>query len=150
MTVDTITRETLIAAPVERVWSVLTERDHLATWFGERGAEIDLRPGGALLLFWEDMPASRGRIEVVEPPRRFVFRWTAHHAAGQEPDAGNSTRVEFTLAPEGDGTRLRVVESGFAGLATSDEQRRGNHAANVRGWAAKVEQLAAHARRVAA
>lgn len=149
MAADTITREITIAAPVERVWSVLTEAEHLGSWFGEAGAEIDLRPGGVVLLLWKDMPASRGRIEVVEPPRRFAFWWTAHHAAGQDPVAGNSTRVEFTLTPDGAGTHLRVVESGFSGLETSDEQRRDNHAANVRGWAEKVEQLAAHAARVA-
>ena len=150
MTPDRIERETVIAAPVERVWSVLTEAEHLAAWFGETGAEIDLRPGGALLLHWRTMPTARGRIEVVDPPRRFAYRWTAHHAAGEEPAEGNSTRVEFTLTPEGGSTRLRVVETGFAGLATNEERRSGNHAANVGGWATKLEQLATHATGVAA
>ena len=150
MTSDRIERDTLIAAPPERVWSVITEAEHLAGWFAPAGAEIDLRPGGELLLRWETMPASRGRVEVVEPPSRFAFRWTAHHAAGEEPGEGNSTRVEFTLTPEADGTRLRVVETGFAGLAASDAERADNHAKNVRGWTTKTAEIAAWAERVAA
>ena len=50
MTADQIERETTIAAPVERVWSLITEAEHLGKWFGDAGAEIDLRPGGALRL----------------------------------------------------------------------------------------------------
>ena len=47
MVPDQIERETVIAAPVERVWALLTEAEHLGRWFGDAGAEIDLRPGGA-------------------------------------------------------------------------------------------------------
>jgi uncharacterized protein YndB with AHSA1/START domain len=149
MTPDQIERETLIAAPVERVWTVLTEAEHISGWFADAGAEIDLRPGGALVMHWEEMQTTRARIEVVEPPHRLAYRWTAHHAAGQEPAEGNSTRVEFTLTPDGDGTRLRVVESGFAALATAAELARGNYDANVGGWKQKLEQLDAYAVRVA-
>ena len=149
MTADRIERETVIAAPVERVWSVLTEAEHLARWFAETGAEIDLRPGGELLLHWKAMPTARGRVEVVEPPRRFAYRWTAHYDTGAEPAEGNSTRVEFTLTPEGESTRLRVVETGFASLATSEERSSGNHSANVRGWRSKIDALAAYATGIA-
>ena len=150
MTTDQIERETVIDAPVERVWSVLTQAEHLSGWFAEESAEIDLRQGGALTLHWSEMPTTRARIEAVEPPHRFAYRWTAHHAPGEEPAEGNSTLVEFTLTPEGGGTRLKVVETGFAGLATSEEQLSGNHAANVGGWQRKVADLDAYATRVAA
>ena len=48
MVPEQIERETVIAAPVERVWALLTEAEHLGRWFGDSGAEIDLRPGGVL------------------------------------------------------------------------------------------------------
>ena len=48
-------------------------------------------------------------VEAVEPPTRFSFRW--NHPAGEEPTPSNSLLVEFTLAPEGEHTRLRVSES---------------------------------------
>ena len=109
MTPDRIEREITITAPVERVWSVLTEAEHIGGWFADAGAEIDLRPGGALVMRWEEHGMVRARVETVEPPNRFVYRWTAHHAEqGAEPEDGNSTLVEFTLAPEGEATRLRV------------------------------------------
>jgi uncharacterized protein YndB with AHSA1/START domain len=148
MTPDQIERETLIAAPVERVWTVLTEAEHIGGWFADAGAEIDLRPGGALVMHWKEHGTAKARVEAVEPPHRFAYRWAAHHAAGEEPAEGNSTLVEFTLTPEGDGTRLRVLETGFATLATSDEQRRGNYDDNVGGWTQMVGRLAEYAQRV--
>ena len=108
MTPDLIERETTIAAPVERVWSLITESEHVGRWFGDAGAEIDLRPGGAMLMRWTEYGEVRARVETVEPPHRFAYRWAARNAApGDELADGNSTRVEFTLSPEGDRTRLR-------------------------------------------
>jgi uncharacterized protein YndB with AHSA1/START domain len=151
MSPDRIEREITIAAPVERVWSVLTEADHIGGWFADAGAEIDLRAGGALVLRWEEYGMARARVEVVEPPHRFAYRWTAHHAKpGAEPEEGNSTLVEFTLAPEGEATRLRVVETGFAALATTDEQRKANYDDNTGGWKQVLEQLDAYVGRVTA
>ena len=72
-----------------------------------------------MVLRWAEHGASRGRVVAVEPPTRFAYRWAPFKdPGGEEPVEGNSTLVEFTLQPEGDGTRLRVVESGFASLAT--------------------------------
>ena len=134
MAPDQITRETTIDAPVERVWALLTEAEHLGRWFGDAGAEIDLRPGGALVLRWSGYGTVLGRIETIEPHRRFAYRWGLDH---QEPGEGNSTLVDFTLTPTGDGTRLRVVESGFASLARTE------------GWWQELGELATYASRVA-
>jgi uncharacterized protein YndB with AHSA1/START domain len=151
MTPDRIEREITIAAPVERVWSVLTEADHISGWFADAGADIDLRPGGALVMRWEQYGMTRARVEAVEPPHRFAYRWTAHHAEqGAEPEEGNSTLVEFTLAPEGESTRLRVVETGFAALATSEDKRKGNYDENVGGWKEMLGRLDAYVGRVTA
>jgi uncharacterized protein YndB with AHSA1/START domain len=149
MVTDTIERETLIAAPVERVWELITEAEHLGRWFGDAGAEIDLRPGGAMVLRWADSGASHGRVVAVEPHTRFAYRWAPFaDPGGEEPVEGNSTLVEFTLAPESDGTRLRVVESGFASLAASDEQRAANVRGNTRGWEHETDELRAYAEKV--
>jgi uncharacterized protein YndB with AHSA1/START domain len=151
MTPDRIERETTIAAPVERVWELLTEAEHVGRWFADAGAEIDLRPGGALVMHWTQYGTSRARIEAVEPHRRFAYRWAPFKdPGGEEPVDGNSTLVEFTLSPDGDATRLRVVESGFAALACSDEQRAKNVEGNTEGWAAELGELADYAGKVAA
>src|SRR5918997_3765919 len=139
MVPDQIERETVISAPVERVWALITEAEHLGRWFGDSGAEIDLRPGGAMVLRWTEYGATRGRVVAVEPHNRFSYRWAPFKdPSGDEPVEGNSTLVEFTLAPDGNGTRLRVVESGFAALATSEEQRARNLESNTEGWAAEL------------
>jgi uncharacterized protein YndB with AHSA1/START domain len=150
MALEQIERETTIDAPVERVWAVLTEPEHVGGWFADAGAEIDLRPGGAMRLSWAEYGSVRARVEVVEPPRRFAYRWTAHFAGDAEPAAGNSTLVEFMLTPEGGGTRLRVIESGFDALTTSAEAAERNHADNTSGWKEMTRRLADYAQRVTA
>ena len=150
MVPDQIERETVINAPVERVWALITEAEHLGRWFGNAGAEIDLRPGGAMVLRWAPDRANRGRVIAVEPPTRFSYRWAPFDdPGGEEPDEGNSTLVEFTLQPEGGGTRLRVVETGFASLATSDEQRARNVDGNTDGWERETRELREYAEKVA-
>ena len=147
---DSIEREVVIRAPVERVWELVTEAEHLGRWFGDAGAEVDLRPGGALELRWTEARA-RGRIEAVEPPRLFVFRWAPFEdPGGGQPTDDNSTRVEFTLSEDGDGTRLRVVESGFDELATSEERRRKNLEGNTEGWRQELGELQQYATKAAA
>lgn len=146
-----IERETVIAAPVERVWAVLTEGEHVGRWFSDAGAEIDLRPGGAIVLRWAEYGTGRARIVDVEPPHRFSYRWAAiREHWGEEPDDRNSTLVEFTLVSEGDGTRLRVVESGFEALEGTDEQRRRSFEGNTEGWDKQLENVREYAGRVTA
>ena len=149
MTADRIERDILIDAPVERVWAPITQAEHLGTWFADAGAEIDLREGGDLELRWQEHGTSRGRIERIDEPTAFAFRWAPFKdPGGVEPVNGNSTLVEFTLAPEDDGTRLRVVETGFASLDTSPDQRARNHESNTRGWSMELGELADYASRV--
>jgi uncharacterized protein YndB with AHSA1/START domain len=151
MTDDRIEREVVIDAPVERVWTLITEGEHLGTWFGDAGAEVDLREGGELELRWEEHGTSRGRIERLDEPTAFAFRWAPFQdPGGVDPTDGNSTLVEFTLAAEGEGTRLRVVESGFSRLETSPEQQRKNYEGNSKGWSVELGELVEYATRVSA
>jgi uncharacterized protein YndB with AHSA1/START domain len=146
-----IERETVISAPVERVWAVLTEGEHVGRWFGDAGAEIDLRPDGAMVLRWSEHGVGRARVVDVDPPHRFSYRWAAMREHwGEEPDDRNSTLVEFTLAAEGDGTRLRVIESGFDTLEGTDEQRRRAFEGNTEGWEQQLRNVGDYITRVAA
>ena len=140
MITDQIERETVINAPVERVWELITEAEHLGRWFGNAGAEIDLRPGGEVTLTWDGHGTSHGRVEVVEPPHSFAFRWMRADELGEFRE-DNSTLVEFSLHAEGDGTRLRVVESGFPGLDASDDDKTRYAEENREGWKLELSQL---------
>lgn len=147
MVPDRIEREIMIAAPVERVWEVVTRAEHVGAWFGDAGAEIDLRPGGAMVVRWKQYGVYHCVVEKVEPPRLFSFR------GASTPDTdtrdGNSTRVELTLEPADGGTRLRVVESGFDTLDVSPDERRKQYDGNVEGWSIKLPELRDYAERVA-
>ena len=86
MTPDSIERETTIEAPVERVWELLTQAAHVGRWFGDAGAEIDLREGGEMVVLWREHGSVRARIETVEPHTRFAYRWAPYKdPGGDEP-----------------------------------------------------------------
>jgi len=136
---DTIEREVHINAPVERVWALVTQAEHLGTWFADAGAEIDLRPGGVLKLTWQEQGTAEGRVERVDEPTAFAFRWRSSGPF----DEADSTLVEFTLSAAGEGTAVRVVESGFAALADGEQR----HADHTEGWAIELGHLVEHAER---
>jgi uncharacterized protein YndB with AHSA1/START domain len=138
MVPDRIEREIVIDAPVDVVWEIVTEPQHVGSWFSD-SAEIDLRPGGEAILTWEEHGSFPGRVERVDPPHAIAFRWA--RPAGAEPAEGNSTLVEFSLSPEGVGTRLRVVESGFQGLDGSDEEKAEYREGNIKGWEHELGEL---------
>jgi uncharacterized protein YndB with AHSA1/START domain len=142
---DRIERHVLIAAPVERVWELVTTAEHLGGWFSNAGAEIDLRPGGALSLSWRAHGTFHGRVEAVEPPRRVSYRWLAAKDSREDPTPANSTLIEFVLAAEGAGTRVTVVESGFAALDVDPAERAAALASHTKGWHEKLDALAAYA-----
>lgn len=143
-----IEREVVIAAPIERVWAVITQPEHVGSWFGDAGAEIDLRPGGTILIHWAQWGTGYGIVERVEPPHVFAFRGALLGHA--EVRADNSTVVEFTLTPEDGQTRLRVVESGFDTLALPEDRAREQAEGNVEGWRIKMDELRDYLASVAA
>jgi uncharacterized protein YndB with AHSA1/START domain len=133
-----IEREIFIDAPVEVVWAVVTEPEHISGWFSD-SVELDLRPGGRALLHWDGHGTVHARVERVEPPRFFSFRWVVQ--PGSEVTEDNSTLVEFSLSPEGESTRLTVVESGFADLAGPEDEKQGHFDSHRRGWELELGEL---------
>ncbi|MEV0595781.1 SRPBCC domain-containing protein [Nonomuraea cavernae] len=139
MTEDRIERETLIAASLERVWSLVTEPGF---WVADEATVSGLvaREGESTVAKnaeYGDFPV---RVEKIEPPTYVAYRW-ASAFPGERPREDNSTLVEFTLTSEGDKTRLRVVESGFAALAGSEELRGRALKDNTDGWPQVIDAL---------
>jgi uncharacterized protein YndB with AHSA1/START domain len=132
---DRIERIVEIARPPSAVWAALTTAEALGAWFGDR-ASIDLRPGGAAQLEWKEGHTADLRVERVEELRVFGFTW---HIYGLPDDDPRRTYVEFTLEPTGTGTRLTVVESGFAQLP--EDAHREAYDGNTRGWASELGEL---------
>ena len=140
MVPDRIEREILIDAPLDVVWSVITEPEHMGRWFSD-SASIDLRPGGEVTLSWERHGSEHWRVERVDPPHYVSFRWLREVQERVELREGNSTRVEFSLAAEGEATRLRVVESGFRELAGSEEENAKDAEEHRSGWELELGEL---------
>jgi uncharacterized protein YndB with AHSA1/START domain len=145
---DRIERETFIKAPAERVWAVITEPAHVGNWFSPGGpAEIDLRPGGIMRLDHGEYGVFPTLIVTVDPPRHFAYRW-ASAFPGEPATAENSTLVEFFLEPAADGTRLRMTESGFAGLSIPpDRAGTAGLESHEGGWSAMIQSLQEYAER---
>jgi uncharacterized protein YndB with AHSA1/START domain len=132
MSADRFECDTLIAAPPERVWSVVVAPGF---WVADEAsvAGTVAKAGESMVAKnpeYGDFPV---RVEKVDPQTYVAYRW-ASAFPGDELRDDNSTLVEFTVAGEGDGTRLTVVESGFASLAGSEELRAKAAADNADGW----------------
>jgi uncharacterized protein YndB with AHSA1/START domain len=146
MAKDRIDRDVYIEAPVSRVWAVVTRPEHVGTWFGNGDpAEMDLRPGGRIVFDHGGYGKLPAVIEQVREPTLFSFRWAADDTGGREPSVANSTLVELLLEPEGDGTRLRVVESGFALVIAEPGVIEARYKANSAGWSQALGGLAKYA-----
>jgi uncharacterized protein YndB with AHSA1/START domain len=132
---DRIERVVEIAHPPAKVWAALTTAEGLASWFGNE-VTIDLRPGGSAQMKFSSGHTADMRVERVEEPTVFGFTW---HIFGLPDDDPRRTYVEFTLEPVSAGTRLTVVESGFAQLA--GDAHRSAYDGNTQGWASELGEL---------
>ena len=147
---DTIEKTTLIRAPIDKVWRAISDHREFGAWFkvdldgpfvaGEPTTGKMTYPGyeGYPWLAW---------VTVVEEPHRLAFEWTpgADACMADDPDTAPRTLVEFRLEPEGDGTRLQIVESGFGALP--EPLRASALRSNTEGWDIQTENVRRHAER---
>jgi uncharacterized protein YndB with AHSA1/START domain len=136
---DRIERTVELAHPPGTVWAALTTAEGLGSWFGDAGASVELRPGGQATMTWTSGDSVSMRIERVEEPTVFGFTWPINGLPDDDP---RRTYVEFTLTPDGAGTRLTVVESGFAQLPEDDYRKA--FEGNTEGWANELGELVRH------
>jgi uncharacterized protein YndB with AHSA1/START domain len=85
---------------------------------------------------WTGGPSADMRIERIEEPRVFGFTWPIYGLPDDDP---RRTYVEFTLEPVGVGTRLTVVETGFAQLPEDAYSKA--YDGNTAGWASELSEL---------
>ena len=85
---------------------------------------------------WTEGHAAEMTVERVEEPSVFGFTWHINGLPSEDP---RRTYVEFTLEPLGAGTRLTVVESGFAQLP--EDQHGKAFDGNTQGWASELGEL---------
>ncbi|MFE3545106.1 SRPBCC domain-containing protein [Nocardia sp. NPDC059177] len=132
---DQIVRTVELAHPPAKVWAAITTAEGLAGWFGNT-ATIDLRPGGAARMTWVEGHIANMWVERVEEPSVFGYTWQVY---GLPEDDPRRTYVEFTLEPVASGTRLTVVETGFAQLP--DDVYKTAFDGNTGGWKSELGEL---------
>ena len=146
MNTDRIEKEIVLKAPRARVWRALTDVAEFNAWFGvaltgklEPGAKLS----GAITHPGYTHVTMALTVERMERERLLSYRWHPH-AVDPKVDYSHepTTLVELFLEDAGDGTRLRVVESGFD--AIPEARRAEALRQNSRGWAAQLESIAKH------
>jgi uncharacterized protein YndB with AHSA1/START domain len=133
-------------APRELVFKVWTDPKHLAKWWGPRGftnpvCELDLRPGGAILIHMRGPDGTvypmTGVYQDVVPPEGLVFTSGALDSSGNPMFEVLST---VTFAEEGGKTkqilRARVIKK--------TAQAAPYLAGLEQGWTQSLERLAAY------
>jgi uncharacterized protein YndB with AHSA1/START domain len=101
--------ERRIAAQPSDVYSYLTDSVRWARWQGD-SAEIEAVPGGIFRMVMPNGTTAEGRFVSLVPDAHVVFTWGWHGSPTVPP--GSST-VEIELAPDGDGTLLRLTHRGL-------------------------------------
>ncbi|MGA2187714.1 MAG: SRPBCC family protein [Steroidobacteraceae bacterium] len=160
---DRIEKQILLHAPLERVWSAISDSAQFGTWFGvafdgpfvagarltakiapttvdPEVAKLQKPHAGKTFDFW---------VERIDPPRHISFRW---HPGAVEPGVDYAqeptTLIVFELQPLADATQLRITESGFDQIPLA--RRAKAFTANDGGWAHQMtlikKYLEMHAR----
>ena len=97
-----VTRDILINASPETVYSYLTEEEKMKEWFGEV-VESVARPGGKFLVGKLDGTECRGEYVEVIPNKKVVFTW-----GGIEDLPPGDSKVEIILKADGQATHLTL------------------------------------------
>jgi len=119
---DKIERTITLQAPIEKVWSAISDHQEFGSWFMAKvhkpfsvGAVVpcsSLYPGHEHLT-WEMT------ITELVPLKKVTFTWPAYYGDSVERDAAQDPHLTATFAVEALGpheTRLTLTETGFARL----------------------------------
>jgi uncharacterized protein YndB with AHSA1/START domain len=106
---DAIRVERRIEAPPSAVFRYLTESALWARWQG-RTVDLEPRAGGRFVVTMAEDQVVEGTFVEVEPDARVVVTWGWRQHPRMPP---GTTRVEFELIPDGQGTILRLTHSGL-------------------------------------
>lgn len=163
---DRIEKTILLRASRGRVWRAIADSREFGEWFGvelegpwQAGRPIRGRFKGE---FTQEMidewlkelglpPSPVARVlpevfcvvEAIEPETRFAFRWIPYGIdAGIDPETEPTTLVEFFLSDEGNGTLLKVIESGFDRVPPGRRKRA--FLMNTGGWDSQLENISAY------
>jgi uncharacterized protein YndB with AHSA1/START domain len=145
---DRIQKEIVLSAPRARVWRAISDATEFGQWFRVR-LEGTFQAGATIVgqITYPGYEHLKVEMQIVElvPERYFSYRWRPNAVdPNKDYSAEPMTLVEFTLddAPGVSGTRLTIVESGFAGLPP--ERRAEAFRSNDGGWSEQLKNIERH------
>ena len=128
-----VRRELEIAASPQTVWDLLVDPERIVTWMGSE-ARLDPHPGGVYRVAVNAEHIASGEVLELDPPHRLVVSFGWEPTGGENLVPPGSSTIEFELAAEGMGTRLRFTHRD---LPTPESVER-----HGRGWDHYLERLA--------
>lgn len=139
---DRIEKDVVLRAPRARVWQALSRVEEFNQWFGVNlqgefapGAKLS---GGIRHKGYEHLTMAI-TIETFEPEHTLAWRWHPGADEGGAKSDAETTRVIFTLEEVPEGTRLRVVETGFDRVPVSRRDR--VYRENEGGWTGQMKAI---------
>lgn len=118
-----VVQERTLPQPPQTVWRALTEPALIERWL--MTSDFAPKVGHAFEFRADPAPGWSGitpcEVLEVDPPRRLVYSW----GDGSAQSNGVATVVTWTLTPDGEGTRLRMEQSGFDAGAGAERFYRG-------------------------
>ena len=150
MEYGSIEREIHVNASPEVVFEVVSSPEHIREWWPDE-AEIEPAAGATgRIVFHRAAPEEALVVAITvvdaQPPRRFSFRWD--YAAGAAPGPGNSLLVTFDLEPAGEGTRVRMTETGFRERGWNAAELAQAHEEHRAGWDRFIPRLGEYVARL--
>jgi uncharacterized protein YndB with AHSA1/START domain len=143
-----IERSIYVEAAPDVVYEVISSPEHLKEWWADEVVDLEPVPGSVGELVWGDRSSTDGhvaRITVVDtqPPRLFSFRWV--HLENDAAIPGSALLVTFELVPSGEGTTVRMTETGFREMGWEVAVLEEQYNSHVDGWDLYLPRLGEYA-----
>lgn len=138
---DSITREIIVKANKEKVYTAITDPKQNVTWFSDAVEGGTLEVGQSpILVFGNGKYRTQIYIEAANPFDYFSYRWVPG-STGIIGDvlAVPTTLVEFFIEEQADGTKITVKESGFSSLPVEVAEK--SFGENSGGWGQMMDRL---------
>ena len=141
---DRIEKVVDLNAPISRVWRALTNHEEFGSWFHVRLDNPfilgEITTGNITYPGYEHMEWV-STTEKLDHERLFAFSWPPSSIDPDNTyDDDAKVLVEFHLEPNGDGTRLTIVETGF--MQFPESKRLEVLRSNDEGWEIQTRNIA--------
>jgi uncharacterized protein YndB with AHSA1/START domain len=104
----TVVVERTFPHPPEKLWRALTQPHLIEEWLMKNDFQPDVGHRFNLRGDWGGVLDCE--VLTLQPPTTLAYSWNFDH---EDPAFALTSVVTFTLTPTGDGTHLRVEQSGF-------------------------------------